>query len=287
MITAQALIEKFKYALENDWGYIWGTAGEKWTALKQANIEKTTDKDRENARRYGSKWIGHYVADCSGLFAWAFKQLGGYMYHGSNTMYKSYCTSKGTMSGGKRTDGQELKPGTAVFTGTEKEHGHVGLYIGDGLVIEAKGTQYGVIKSKVTQARWTFWGELKGVDYGSEPGPGPDPEKRPTLRRGDKGAYVTLLQTELINKGYSCGATGADGDFGRNTEAAVRAFQAEHNGPDGKELKVDGVVGQSTWWALDSAPERMTYTVTIKNLTASQKDRLKYEYPAAIVTPAD
>ena len=116
MIEAQALIDKFRYALENKWGYIWGTAGVMWTATRQENLEKTTDSDLANSRKYGSKWIGHMVADCSGLFSWAFKQLGGYMYHGSNTMWDKYCISQGELISGKRDDGRDLLPGTAVFT---------------------------------------------------------------------------------------------------------------------------------------------------------------------------
>jgi cell wall-associated NlpC family hydrolase len=45
------------------------------------------------AAMYGARWIGRTVTDCSGLFAWAFKELGGYMYHGSNTMWSKYCTA--------------------------------------------------------------------------------------------------------------------------------------------------------------------------------------------------
>ena len=80
VISTQALIDKFKQALADKWGYIWGTAGTMWTAAKQENLEKTTDSDRANSRKYGSQWIGHMVADCSGLFVWAFKlsqTLGG------------------------------------------------------------------------------------------------------------------------------------------------------------------------------------------------------------------
>ena len=175
MISCQALIEKFQYALNNNWGYIWGTAGVKWTAAKQAALEKTTDADRAMGRKYGSKWIGHMVADCSGLFSWAFDQLGGYMYHGSNTMWGKYCTIQGELRNGKRTDGKELIPGTAVFTYNKekKKRGHVGLYIGNGLVIEAEGTIKGVITSKVTLSKWVEWGQLKGVDYNTEPIPVP------------------------------------------------------------------------------------------------------------------
>ena len=174
------LIAKFQHALNDHWGYILNTAGEKWTQAKQ-NATKI-----ENAKLYGQKWIGHYVADCSGLFSWAFKQLGGYMYHGSNTMWNKYCTAKGDLSGGKRTDGQELKPGTAVFVLKDgHDRSHVGLYIGDGKVIEAASTQQGVIQSSITNKKWAEWGELKGVDYSdtsvSASSPAPAPTPAPTV----------------------------------------------------------------------------------------------------------
>jgi hypothetical protein len=41
----------------------------------------------------------------------------------------------------------------------------VGLYVGDGTGIEAMGTINGVTTSKVTAGKWTYWGELTGVDY--------------------------------------------------------------------------------------------------------------------------
>ena len=200
VISSQALIEKFQQALDDHWGYIWGTAGEYWTKERQAQIEKTTDTSRAMSRKYGSKWIGYMVADCSGLFSWAFKQLGGYMYHGSNTMWDRYCTNKGELKKGKREDGQDLKPGTAVFTynKVEKKRGHVGLFIGNDLVIEAAGTIKGVIASKVTDSKWDEWGELVGVDYGIEPQPVPAGKaivtgKNVALRQGpDKSTPVMI-----------------------------------------------------------------------------------------------
>ena len=240
MITTQELIAKFQQALSEKWGYIWGTAGVMWTAAKQKELEKTTDSDREQGRRYGKKWIGHMVADCSGLFTWAFKQLGGTMYHGSNTMYLKWCSDKGKLSGGKRTDGKVLKPGTAVFVWNGKNYGHVGLYIGDGTVVEAMGTRNGVTTTKVNASKWTNWGELKGVEYGSESagtelsvgqaggdganrpipirpassvptGPsgtelsaGPS-SRRATIRRGDKNDAVRECQGTLARLGYDLG----------------------------------------------------------------------------------
>lgn len=188
MINPGDLVAKFQYVLDLKpaAGYIWATAGETWTAARQAALEKTTDADRASGRKYGSKWIGHRVWDCSGMFSWAFNQLGGYMYHGSNTMWDKYCTSKGELKAGKRTDGKELKPGTAVFTYNKdkKKRGHVGLYIGDGWVIEAAGTQSGVIKSRVTLSKWVEWGELKGVNYSGKPEPEPQPTPTPTPPAG-------------------------------------------------------------------------------------------------------
>lgn len=174
LITTDALIAKFQYALDDHWGYILSQSGDEWTAAKQKQLEKTTAAKYEQGRKYGSKWIGHRVTDCSGLFKWAFAQLGGYMYHGSNTMFKSYTTATGKLKKGKRTDGKELKPGTAVFVYNEEEqkYSHVGLYIGNGYVIEAASTQSGVIKSKVSASKWEYWGELKGVAY-TEPEPVP------------------------------------------------------------------------------------------------------------------
>ena len=289
VISTQALIEKFQQALADQWGYIWGTAGEKWTAAKQAELERTTDAARANSRKYGKKWIGHMVADCSVLFSWAFKQLGGYMYHGSDTMYRKYCTDHGELKKGKRSDGATLKPGTAVFVWNGEKYSHVGLFIGNGTVIEAMGAKNGVTTTKVTDSKWTFWGELKGVDYsGAQPDPGPVPEQKPTIKRGSTGPYVVECQEDLIKLGYDVGKTGADGKFGANTEAAVKAFQKAHDGPNGRALKVDGIVGQDTWWALDAAigpqpgpsPEKK-YSVIISGLDYTQAQAIAANYPGA------
>ena len=247
MIKAEALIAKFRQALEEKWGYIWGTAGEKWTAEKQKELEKTTDANRAQGRQYGSKWIGHRVADCSGLFSWAFRQLGGSIYHGSDTMYRKYCVNKGELSKGKRTDRGTLKPGTAVFVWNGSNYSHVGLYAGGGIVIEAMSTLKGVTTTKVTAGKWTHWGEVTGVDYAGDnaelrmQNAELNAENRLTIRRGSKGETVAEMQGILERLGYDLGSCGVDGDFGRMTEKAVKAFQKDHG------LTVDGICGPKTW----------------------------------------
>lgn len=158
MIKASALIERFRFALAERWGYIMGTAGELWTQAKQSAVTDSM------AKQYGAQWIGHRVADCSGLFSWAFKQLGGSIYHGSNTIWKKHTTDRGTISGGRRSDGQTLQPGTAVFKVRDgSDYYHIGLYVGGSTVIEAQGTRAGVTTSNIS--KWHAWGTLRGVSY--------------------------------------------------------------------------------------------------------------------------
>ena len=275
-IKASDLIGLFQQALSEKWGYIWGTDGIKWTKAKQDQINQTTDESRALSRKYGAKWIGHTVADCSGLFSWAFEQLGGTMYHGSNTMYLKWCAEKGELKSGKRTDGDILKPGTAVFCWNGKTYSHVGLYIGGDTVIEAAGTQEGVTTSKVSATKWKYWGELTGVEFdvsGDDPAPAPTPTPdpapspagKPTIRKGSKGEYVTLAQTMLINRGYNLDPYGADGSFGMITEKAVKAFQRDW------DLTADGIIGPKTWAMLESSPaKQQTYRVIFTGLTESE-----------------
>lgn len=286
MISTQALIAKFQQALDNDWGYIWGTDGVMWTAARQAQLEQTTDSDRESGRKYGKKWIGHMVADCSGLFVWAFKQLKGTdIYHGSNSIWDRYCSDKGELKKGKRTDGRDLKPGTAVFTynASKKNRGHIGLYIGDGWVIEASGTINGVIKSKITISKWVEWGELKGVDYEEAPADIiTDPEEDMTygtIRKGDKGPVVKYAQQLLMKAGYDLPKYKADGQYGAETVAAVKAFQKKNG------LGQDGIIGPKTWAKLlnsKQAEVQQKYTVTIRDLDKTTAEEITAKYGGEI-----
>ena len=64
------------------------------------------------------------------------------------------------------------------------------------------------------------------------------------LRVGSRGADVKKLQEDLLKLGYKLPKYGADGSFGAETEAAVRAFQKDAG------IAVDGIVGNETRAAL-------------------------------------
>ena len=64
------------------------------------------------------------------------------------------------------------------------------------------------------------------------------------LKRGMSGSDVKTLQAALIAYGFSCGAAGADGDFGSGTESALKKFQTKFS------LGSDGIAGKGTWGKL-------------------------------------
>jgi peptidoglycan hydrolase-like protein with peptidoglycan-binding domain len=64
------------------------------------------------------------------------------------------------------------------------------------------------------------------------------------VKKGDKGDGVKQIQQALKTAGYK---VTVDGDFGNQTDAAVRQFQKKN------ALKVDGVVGKVTWGKLSGA----------------------------------
>lgn len=158
MVTAKDFVAQVWIPLNEGWGYIYGTWGKMWTeALQQAAT-------REQTKKYGAQWIGHMVTDCSGLIRWALKQLGEDIVHHATYQYTDWCKSKGKLVNGQREDGKPILPGTEVFLqGGETKIHHCGVYVGNGVCIEAKGTQSGVVTSKLDH--WDHWGELKMIDY--------------------------------------------------------------------------------------------------------------------------
>jgi peptidoglycan hydrolase-like protein with peptidoglycan-binding domain len=66
------------------------------------------------------------------------------------------------------------------------------------------------------------------------------------LQHGSRGTAVRLVQESLIAQGYDLHEFGADGIFGDETEAAVRAFQV-----DAGAEKLDGIIGPETMQLLD------------------------------------
>ena len=135
-------------------------------------------------------------------------------------------------------------PGLLVFS-----EGHIGVYIGGGIVVDARGHSKGVIKKPLSNHKWEEWGVCPLLEYDREINAAEKEQQGAgetvniTLRvltKGSKGKQVKALQHLLIANGCPLPRYGADGSFGNETVAAVKQYQQKHG------LQVDGNAGQQT-----------------------------------------
>lgn len=150
--------------------------------------------------------------------------------------------------------------GDQVFFGDYGNEGHTGIVVAvsgniittvegntsGGYGVESNGDgvylkKYNISTQYIPGFGRPNWGV---VSNGVENDEVTDTVSYPTIKLGSKGADVKKAQQLLIAKGYSCGAAGADGDFGAGTYSAVKKFQADNG------LEADGIVGANTWAAL-------------------------------------
>ena len=144
--------------------------------------------------------------DCSGMFVKMYRDQGAKIYHGSNTIFREYCSETG-----KITSAKDLQVGMAVFKckpwtdadkgnkwyGTEPGNlSHIG-FVTSVNPLEITHCTSPVAKTDSTIGKWAYWGKLKDVDYGGSPSPepGPDPEPTPVT----KTMYVYAENGKPVN----------------------------------------------------------------------------------------
>ena len=273
------------------WAYVFGARGQYCTPSNRRSRYNGTSpgKDKDNIKAkcknfdggssagcVGCQWYPDSfmtrIFDCRGFTYWVLLAVYNWELDGVG------CTSqwnnkKNWKAKGSVADGIPANTLVCLFyrnPNDKKVMDHTGLCY-NGETVECSGT---VIYSKTVNRKWEYWAVPACVG-----GDVPEPTIKPTLRKGDRGLYVTLAQTELIQQGYSCGASGADGIFGSGTQNAVKEFQQNHTDPEtGKPLAVDGIIGKKTWAALDSGQPAVKYTVTIPHLSLSQAEALIQQY---------
>ncbi len=152
-------------------------------------------------------------------------------------------------------------------SGSTSTMSHTGVYLGDGMVSDARGHDDGVKHSKLESFPWTHFAILVGMDAPAELAA---VVSRPTIRQGSKGDSVRELQRSLRSLGYELEI---DGKFGPLTTQCVKTFQGD------AQLERDGIVGPLTWAALDKATsDTSLYTVTVTGLTKRHADALVAQY---------
>ena len=151
-------------AWESGWGYVWGTYGCVLTdSLFAYKLEQYPDGVGNYEDFIRENWLGGRTTDCVGLikgYGWLNPDTmtidygtNGMPDLGANQMYYSASVS-GTI------DTMPDIPGLAVW-----HDGHIGVYIGNGEVIEAMGTKYGVVKTELAGRGWTHWLQIEYINY--------------------------------------------------------------------------------------------------------------------------
>lgn len=161
------LVEWAKQAESHGWGYVWGTYGDVLSrSLYKSKAEQYPEEVGGYAEFIESHWIGGRTADCVGLikgYGWLNPDTHQVEYGtngmpdiGADTMYAN-ATEKGTI------DTIPEIPGLAVW-----HEGHIGVYIGNGEVVQAANTEAGVIRNSLADTAWTHWLKVPYISYVEE-----------------------------------------------------------------------------------------------------------------------
>ena len=162
--NAADLVTYAIHAWESGWGYVWGTYGNVLTELLLAyKVSQYPDGVGNHEDIIRTNWLGGRTADCVGL-------IKGYGWLSPETMTIDYGThgmpdiGANQMYYNARESGPISTmpdiPGLAVW-----HEGHIGVYIGNGQVVEAMGTKYGVVKTELAGRGWTHWLKIPYINY--------------------------------------------------------------------------------------------------------------------------
>lgn len=176
--TNKGLVEYAKAMLGKPYWY--GTYGNTATkallAAKRKQYPYYYDQSRYKVKFVDQ--IGERVQDCVGL-------IKGYLWSETPTSPPKYNAAQDVSANGMRGVCKEHgkietipeQVGVLVFF-----DGHVGVYIGGGYVIEARGHDYGVVKTRLKDRPWTSWGKCPWIDYGTAHVP--TQAEKPTAQAG-------------------------------------------------------------------------------------------------------
>lgn len=183
--------------------YWYGTFGQK--ADKSLYDSKKKQYPDHYKWGYPIKDNGIKVHDCVGL-------IKGYLWCDSATVTPKYNAAQDVSANGmysKCTKKGKIKtipevPGVLVFMDK-----HVGVYIGGGEVIEARGHAYGVVKTKLKKRPWKNWGYCPYITYEVEKAE-PKPAKAPTA---DSKSYYKKYAGKSVSIVDALNAIGVNSSY--------------------------------------------------------------------------
>lgn len=160
--SANGLVEYCKRMKEDGYGYVYGSFGQVCTESlldQYANMYPDNNLAGGEMRKVGKKWIGRRVVDCSGMIKY-YLMTDNY---GDNPRYsRAFDTAVHINNASEQGDISTIPeiPGVLLWM-----PGHVGVYIGNGKVIESKGTYYGVVETNLKGRGWKKWFKIPDISY--------------------------------------------------------------------------------------------------------------------------
>lgn len=139
-------------------GYVWGATGYVLTQSKLDSLKKQYP-DYVSQSKNG-KWLGKQVFDCAQFTRFAMKEVGITLVSGASSQWKKTdWEAKGTI---------DTIPTDKVCllyreSPSANPMQHTGVYLGDGYVMDARGSNSGVVYSKLSSYGWTHWAIPKGL----------------------------------------------------------------------------------------------------------------------------
>lgn len=181
-ITAAKLVAYAKAQLGKPYWY--GTFGN--TSTKSLYSSKKKQYPQQYKWACPDNQLGIKVHDCVGLIK------GAIWCNGEPEAKPTYSSSQDVSANGMydkcekkgSIDKMPDVPGVLVFM----DH-HVGVYIGNGEVVEAKGHAYGVVKTKLKGRGWKHYGYCPWIEYpkaSEKVNPAKTPEPTPSKTSGFK-----------------------------------------------------------------------------------------------------
>ena len=167
--TASGLAAYAKAQIGN--AYILGAYGQTSTVNFRYGRAKLYPEAAELIFRWGDAWDGLPAFDCIGLLK-AYAQISGATVSiqevNAADAWQTWLSEWGPLQGAA------LQPGMAVFRveGPRMRVVHVGIYVGGGMVVHARGTRWGVILEPLPNV-FTHWGRLNWLSYDTAPDPSP------------------------------------------------------------------------------------------------------------------
>ncbi|MDW7657490.1 MAG: Ig-like domain-containing protein, partial [Bacillota bacterium] len=158
--TNTGLAEFVLKALHENWGYVYGTYGQVITqslidskARQYPAAFSAVKSDGQTVYVHAQKWIGSRAADCVGLakaYLWWQDDTIGPKYSSLTDFSANGLYNRSTVNGPIETI--PATHGVMVW-----RNGHVGIYIGNDEVIEARGVEYGVVRTRLADRNWSRW----------------------------------------------------------------------------------------------------------------------------------